>query len=185
VSLGVVLVEIAVARSLGLLFTVARGGWPAIVGALLLLVIAGAGALSAFRLDIPSGSAGRGAITALSSGLLALVATELYQLAVEYPAARTFSGEEPFYSGINCSMMIGAFGIIPAGVAFVLLKRGAPTEQARCGTLALVAGMCMGAAAMQLFCPSQEAAHLLVWHVMPTVAFSGFGLVLGRRLLRW
>ena len=141
------------------------------------------GALAAFREAVP-GSDTRSLRLAVCGVILPLwVLVELAAFFLE-PAVPTHLMAQ-LSGGHHCTVLILAFSFVPMVAVYYMLSRGAATHPARCGALALLAAAATGALGMQILCPAQEAAHLLAWHIVPTVGMGALGYLLGRLLLRW
>lgn len=87
--------------------------------------------------------------------------------------------------GLGCAKNIVYIGLIPGGLLFAMMKRGAVLNAVIAGTLAILSSAALAAAGVQLMCPHNEPLHDLFWHFLPVLAFALFGGLLGWRALRW
>lgn len=82
-------------------------------------------------------------------------------------------------------LCIPLFALVPFAVLIWAMRKGAPTDLTRAGTVAgLVAGA-LGAAAYALFCPDDSLPFIAVWYSAAMLFTTLVGALLGRPLLRW
>jgi hypothetical protein len=86
---------------------------------------------------------------------------------------------------VTCLLCIPLFAVIPFAALICALRKGAPTNLRRAGTIAgLVAGA-LGATAYAFHCADDSVPFIAIWYGT-LVAFCGLiGALLGPRLLRW
>jgi len=82
-----------------------------------------------------------------------------------------------------CVAKVVGLAWIPAIVLRVMIRRAAPLEAGWTAGLATLAATTAAAAGVQLACPIDESAHLLLGHVAPVVGLCLAAGVFGRRLL--
>jgi hypothetical protein len=84
-----------------------------------------------------------------------------------------------------CTTMIPLFAIGPLALMFWAFRRGAPENPARAGAIAgLIAGG-IGAAFYAAHCFDDSPLFVATWYTLAIGAITGFGALLGSRLLRW
>ncbi len=87
--------------------------------------------------------------------------------------------------GFACSSDIVVIAVIPAIALFVLLRKAATTHNKM---LAFMAVLSVGAfcyMCLRLICPNDDIAHLVVWHLLPTLVIATVGAFIGSKLLKW
>lgn len=82
-----------------------------------------------------------------------------------------------------CVAEITALSIVSGWVLLGMLRRAAPLELAWSAALASLAAAALGAAATQIICPLDDAAHHLVSHVAPVAIIAAIGTLAGSRAL--
>lgn len=88
-------------------------------------------------------------------------------------------------AGMKCTLCIASISILPSAMLFALLRKGATTKPLNAGMIAAFTAAAIGCFALRLAEPSDSSAHFILWHYLPTLAFSGIGALLGKFLLRW
>jgi hypothetical protein len=141
----------------------------------LALAICATAALSALRLSIP-GNAESTRLRGLPFAFIAVWAAALVVYArsagVSWPAAVA----EPFHAG--CVVRVLAIAILPALVLVREVRRGFAFDARPAVALAALGGSAAAAIAVQLICPIDRPAHLLVSHLVPMAGFAlGAGLI--------
>jgi len=91
--------------------------------------------------------------------------------------AATFVVEPPapgatLLAGLRCAACIPMFGLVPWLALLVAVARGAPLDARSAGAYVGAAAFLTGAAAVRLACPVDDGHHLLVWHVLPVLAWT-------------
>ncbi|HEX7797587.1 MAG TPA: NrsF family protein [Vicinamibacterales bacterium] len=84
-----------------------------------------------------------------------------------------------------CGYKILAFSVIFGIALLIALRRAAPLELTWTAALAALSSTALAAAATQLICPVDDAAHQIVGHVAPVAVLGFLGTVIGFRTLRW
>jgi hypothetical protein len=152
---------------------------PPVLMPLVLALIASMGAgVAAIRLSVPGVNAswwGRWAPVAV----LALLAGLLIALV---PAGQVGSAlvREPFHAA--CILRVIAMSAIPAGMLAREIWRGFPLHRMAGATLAVLGGGGLAAAGVQLVCPIDRPAHLLVSHAVPVISLVAFTAIAARLL---
>jgi Negative regulator of sigma F len=140
-----------------------------VAGAGLALVTAGVAGWLALAASQPGRLPGR-AVAAIGGGVAALwVAFELGRLAAGGAPLEALRAE-----GVDvvCGVRVAAMAALPAALLIRLVERGAPLRRAPAWGLAALAALAAGAAGVQLVCPIDRPAHLLLWHLTPAFAAS-------------
>ena len=91
--------------------------------------------------------------------------------------ALTFVGEPAapgatWLAGLRCAGSIAMFGLVPWLALVAAVARGVPLNARGAGAYVGAAAFLIGAAAVRLACPVDDGHHLLVWHVVPVVAWT-------------
>ena len=90
-----------------------------------------------------------------------------------------------FWSGHHCAMYVVANAIVPGALVFGLVARGATIRPLLCGSLAALGVATLAASFLQFFCPMEDPAHLMVFHVLPVILLAPVGMLVGRVMLKW
>ena len=86
---------------------------------------------------------------------------------------------------VTCLFCIPLFAIVPFALLIWALRKGAPTNLKRTGTIAgLVAGA-LGATAYAFHCSDDSLPFVAIWYGTMVVLCAWIGARLGPRLLRW
>ncbi|MEO6030048.1 MAG: NrsF family protein [Candidatus Binatia bacterium] len=118
--------------------------------------------------------------------LAAMLAVLAIAAVATHATATSVSLVEFVASGKGCTWATLEFAILPVAVLLVAVQRGAPVRPRVSGTFATGAGLVLAYLAMRVHCPSDDGAHLLVWHTLPVVIGTLVGTGLGGRWLgRW
>jgi hypothetical protein len=147
-------------------------GAPPVLAPLVLALIASLGAgVAAIRLSVPGVNAswwGRWAPVAVLAALAGLLA------AIVRPAGEAGSAllREPFHTA--CILRVIAMSAIPAVMLAREIWRGFPLHRMAGATLAVLGGGGLATAAVQLVCPIDRPAHLLVSHALPVISLVVF-----------
>jgi hypothetical protein len=64
------------------------------------------------------------------------------------------------------------FGLVPWLALVAAVARGAPLDARGAGAYVGGAAFLIGTAAVRLACPVDDGHHLLVWHVVPVIAWT-------------
>ena len=86
-------------------------------------------------------------------------------------------------AGWLCVSRTALLALVPALVAFFMLRRAAPTSPGWTGCAALLSAVSLAIVGMQLVCARSDSWHVFVWHFLPATVFTLAGVLLGRRFL--
>ena len=75
----------------------------------------------------------------------------------------------------TCVRKLTVVGAVPAVAAMVLIRRAAPLDPVWTALLGLVAAGAAGALTSELACPIRMPMHVMLWHVLPIVAYAAIG----------
>jgi hypothetical protein len=147
----------------------------------ILLAGAGLGATVALLAAVP-GRIGRREARGVAAGLLVMVVTlALLGDSEPMPSPRTFVA-----SGLQCFACIALFGVVPWLALYRAAGRAAPIDAATTGLCIGVAAFLVGAAAVRVACPIDDAVHLAVWHALPVAVWAAASMAIGATTLeRW
>jgi hypothetical protein len=156
-----------------------RASWAGEFG---LVVMAGLVAGFAAQSSGVPGAAGTramraGALVALAAWALAMV-TRLGAA----PAPLAALLVEPAHA--TCAARIAAIALVPGAMAWWQLRRAAALQPGWSAVLAATASLATGAAAAQLMCPLDHAAHTITWHLLPVVTLAAAAGLVGSRTRR-
>lgn len=84
-----------------------------------------------------------------------------------------------------CSRRIITLAVPAFVLAFLALRRLAPTRPAAAGAAAGLMAGGLGAAAYAMHCPEMAPAFVAIWYTLGIAACAATGGLLGSRLLRW
>lgn len=87
--------------------------------------------------------------------------------------------------GLDCSLCVTSFAIVPGFWMFYLLRRHATTLPQVAGAVSFVASASIGLMALKLVEPNDSVLHLLIWHISPMILLGIFGALLGKKYLSW
>lgn len=87
-------------------------------------------------------------------------------------------------NGTRCLTQIILGAVIPAGFIFFIALEGATLDRAKLGATVLIAGSAYGALMAEFSCAICNPLHFIIWHVVPVIGLSLFGLWVGRLLLK-
>lgn len=85
----------------------------------------------------------------------------------------------------ECTLDITFIALIPAALAFMVLRGFASTHPGWAGSYALLAAFSIGAIWLRLYEVNNSILHVVQWHYLPMIAVAWLGLMLGRRMLKW
>ena len=147
----------------------------------ILLAGAGLGATVGLLAAVP-GRIGRREARGVAAGLLVMAIT-LALLGDGAPMAspRTFVA-----TGVQCFACIALFGVVPWLALYRAAGRAAPIDAATTGLCIGAAAFLVGAAAVRVACPIDDAVHLAVWHGLPVAVWAAASMAIGAKTLeRW
>ncbi len=81
-----------------------------------------------------------------------------------------------------CFSRVVLIGFVPVIALFAMARRAAPLRLGWTAALAAVAAMSMGALAVQLICPLDDAGHAFLGHFVPVVVMTAIGVAARRAL---
>jgi len=147
----------------------------------ILLAGAGLGATVALLAAVP-GRIGRREARGVAAGLLVMAVTlALLGESEPMPTPRTFVA-----TGVQCFACIALFGIVPWLALYRAAGRAAPIDAATTGLCIGAAAFLVGAAAVRVACPIDDAVHLAVWHGLPVAVWAAASMAIGTATLeRW
>ena len=143
---------------------------------------AGAGSLAAslaLRLAIPGQETSTLEILLLPAFVLAGALLLLHDPADPHVQLAKFIS-----SGLFCVKWMSIYATAPWIALLWAAKRGAPTARRAEGALVGAAAFMFTFALMRIDCPSDEALHLLTWHLLPALIGVALSAGLGTLLLR-
>lgn len=85
----------------------------------------------------------------------------------------------------ECTIGIMLMALLPAVWTFYSMRRYASTHYHWAGSVALLSAFSIGAVWLRLHEVNDSIAHVILWHYLPMLAISLFGMWLGARLLKW
>ena len=147
----------------------------------ILLAGAGLGATVALLAAVP-GRIGRHEARGVAMGLLVMAVTlALLGDGEPMPPARTFVA-----TGLQCFACVALFGLLPWLALYRAARRAAPIDAATTGLCIGAAALLVGAAAVRVACPIDDALHLAVWHGLPVAVWAAASMAVGASTLeRW
>lgn len=114
----------------------------------------------------------------------ALVGFLGFQLAVMPQDARMVV-PPPGAHAMECALCIASVALVPSGLIFGLLRRGASVTPLHGGCCSVMAAAAIGCLTLRLAEANDSLMHLVTWHYLPTLIFAATGALLGKFLLRW
>ena len=112
--------------------------------------------------------------------LIIAVAIELLVVPPEAWTARLVGQNASF-----CLKVIPFLSLGPLALLILALRRGAPSNPGRAGTLAGLASGAIAAAFYAAHCPDDSPLFVAAWYGIAVTIMAGVGYLAGRRLLRW
>lgn len=85
----------------------------------------------------------------------------------------------------ECTLDITLISLIPAALAFFVLRHYASTHPNWAGSFALLAAFSVGAIWLRLYEVNDSILHVVQWHYLPMVGVGLLGWFAGRKLLNW
>jgi hypothetical protein len=147
----------------------------------ILLAGAGLGATVGLLASVP-GRIGRREARGVATGLLVMAVTlALLGDGHAMPSPAVFVG-----TGLRCFACIALFGVVPWLALYRAAGRAAPIDAATTGLCIGAAAFLVGAAAVRVACPVDDAVHLAVWHGLPVAVWAAASMAIGAATLeRW
>lgn len=101
-------------------------------------------------------------------------------------AWRTDTPPAPFpVHSIECTLDITFISLLPAALAFLVLRNYASTHPRWAGSYALLAAFSVGALWLRLYEVNDSILHVVQWHYLPILGVGMIGWMLGRKVLKW
>jgi hypothetical protein len=100
------------------------------------------------------------------------------------PASAIVSASAFVRAGVGCATSVMVFASIPWVILFIAIRRGAPLVKGTEGALMGIAAFSFSFAATRLGCPSDDAIHLIVWHIVPVAIGSAASVLIAMAWLR-
>ena len=110
-------------------------------------------------------------------GLMTLLVAVLVHLAREAGVSPLAIAHEPFHTA--CVARVAALALVPTWLLVHEIRRGFALDPASTTALAALGGSALAAVAVQLLCPIDRPAHLLVSHVLPALVLVVAGAAAG------
>lgn len=114
------------------------------------------------------------------AALVALVGSQIYM-----PLDTRMVIPEHAMQGMECTICIASFSIIPSALIFSLIRKGANVHPFLAGALAVLTASAVGCLTLRLSEMNDSLMHLALWHYLPTLAFACVGALLGKWILKW
>ena len=151
---------------------------------LLYAVAATAGVMAALRLRIPAEKidARTRALLFTATGIWLLIILDTAVRAEDLPAHAHMYNDPRVR---RCLPILMAAAAAPVALMFALLRQGGTTWRLWAGYAATLGAASLAALGVRYACATDNAAHLLVWHVLPVAACTVAGIAMGRAILRW
>jgi hypothetical protein len=83
-----------------------------------------------------------------------------------------------------CFARVVLISVVPVTTLFAMVRRSAPLRLGWTAGLAAAAAASMGALAVQLVCPLDDAGHSFLGHFLPVLVIMALGITLRRALVR-
>lgn len=83
-----------------------------------------------------------------------------------------------------CFARVVAIGVVPAFVLFAMARRALPLRPGLTAAFAVAAAMSLGALAVHIACPLDDAGHAFLGHFVPVLAMVAIGVAVRRTLVR-
>ena len=179
VALGTVALAVAVGLRDDLGAEIARPRY--VIEIAVLLAGAGLAATLALLAAVPARIGGRRA-RQLGLGLLVLA---LAAALLGDPASAT-AARGTLWTDLRCVACVGLFGLGPWLALYAAVVRAAPLDGRTTALCVGAAAFLVGAAAVRIACPFDQASHLVVWHGMSVALWTvGSTALAAPRLGRW
>lgn len=88
-------------------------------------------------------------------------------------------------TSVDCVWHTLMFSVPPGFLIFLMMRQGATVRCCWAGGMATLTVAAFGYLCMRLIEPNDNAAHLLVWHMLPLVMMCVLGMIAGRFVFRW
>lgn len=87
--------------------------------------------------------------------------------------------------GLDCSLCVTEFGIVPGLWMFYLLRRHATIYPVIAGAVSFIASTGIGILVLKVVEPNDSVVHLLTWHMSPMILLAFLGSLFGKKYLSW
>lgn len=87
--------------------------------------------------------------------------------------------------GMECALCIASVALVPSGILFGILRKGASVCPRKAGSFAVLAAAGLGCLTLRLAEANDSLLHLASWHYLPTLLFAALGALVGRWALKW
>jgi hypothetical protein len=91
----------------------------------------------------------------------------------------------PHMACLLCTACIGVLAIIPTALIMAIQRGGASVQPAQAGMYVVFAATALGCLMLRIEEQTDDIAHLVLWHYLPTLLFAAIGAWAGRKILRW
>jgi hypothetical protein len=123
------------------------------------------------------------AMRALLVPALLLLGAVIYEL-ITIPAS-AWPSRAMGVNGVMCFASIIFLSVLPLAATIYVLRQGAPTSPAMLGAVGGLLAGGLGATVFAMHCTNDSPLFVAIWYVLAIGLMSMFGLVVGRRALRW
>ena len=146
------------------------------------LVLAIAATWVALRLSRPTATP-RTAMRALMVPVFLLLAAVLYELVTVSVSA--WPSRAMGVNGVMCVASILFLSLLPLTATIYALRQGAPTSPAVMGAVGGLLAGALGATVFAMHCTNDSPLFVAIWYALAIGLMSIFGLLVGKRALRW
>jgi hypothetical protein len=136
----------------------------------------------ALRLSSPTATP-RTAMRALMVPVFLLLAAVVYEL-VTIPAS-AWPSRAIGVNGVMCVASIISLSVLPLTATIYALRQGAPMSPALAGAAAGLLAGALGATVFAMHCTNDSPLFVAIWYALAIGLMSIFGLLVGKRALRW
>jgi hypothetical protein len=85
----------------------------------------------------------------------------------------------------ECTLDITLISLLPAALAFFVLRGYASTHPHWAGSFALLAAFSVGAIWLRLYEVNDSILHVVQWHYLPMIVVGLLGWFAGKKILKW
>ena len=136
----------------------------------------------ALRLSSPT-TTSLSAMRALLVPTLLVLGAVVYEL-VTIPAS-AWSSRAMGVNGVMCVASILFLALLPLTATIYALRQGAPTSPAVMGAVGGLLAGSLGATVFAMHCTNDSPLFVAIWYALAIGLMSIFGLLVGKRALRW
>lgn len=147
-----------------------------VLESLLLIILGMVSTVAAFSLSVP----------ALEGQRLYKVPIIAFTIILVSAGYSLLSSSTPFLylgHGFSCMAEVTSISILPTSILFYLIRRAATLKRDLVGMLVLFSGISFGLLGVQLTCIDGTPLHLILWHILPSLALMVFGISLARKII--